>query len=467
MTKNKLTNADFVHLHNHTEYSSFDGVNKIKKFPAYAAEMGFKALAITDHGNMGGAFKFMNECNKVGIKPIVGCEMYLCKDRHVHFKSHKDKQGNILEKGQIDGRKGNRHIVLLAKNWEGYQNLCRLSQASWTEGHAFNDPRIDFDLLEKHSSGLICSSACLSSVVNANLLHGRYDQARKAAGRFKEIFGEDFFLEVMYHGIDAEAMIISDVLKLGEDLNCKVICSNDCHYCEKCQGESHELLMAMSTSNCLTNPKHIHFPFHEFYLKSAEEMQVHFGSNSRLLTNTVDIADSIDSNDIMNNLTGKMRLPRYPIPENFSSPHHYLEHLAYQGLKKLGWDKSPEHVNRLKLEIQDVAVAWENNRYDFATYFLIVRDYIIAAKSKNILVGCGRGSGFGSVLLRCIDISYGPDPIKYDLLWERFLGFDDRRFISSRDFGLGEGQYGEKNALAEIEDEARDVEEDLGGVDRY
>lgn len=399
------------------------------------------------------------------------CEFYLAKDRHVHFRSKKDSKGNILEEGQTDGRKGNRHLVLIAKNWKGYQNLCRLSQASWTEGYAFQDPRIDFELLEKHHEGLICSSACLSSVVNANLLHDRYDQARKAAGMFQDLFGEDFFLEVMYHGIDAEAMIIPDVLKLSDELGCKCIASNDCHYCEQCQGTSQELLMAMSTSKCLTDPKHIHFPFNEFYLKSAEQMQVHFGSQPKLLTNTVAIADSINSDEIMENLTGKMRLPRYPIPEDFSSPHHYLEHLAYEGLKALGWDKSPEHVDRLKLELRDVGVAWENNRYDFATYFLVVRDYIIAAKERNILVGCGRGSGFGSVLLRCLNISYGPDPLQYGLLWERFLGFDEKFFISTRDFGIEDDADTVKNAALEAKNddlnEDRNVEDDMGGVDRY
>tara|TARA_B100001778_G_scaffold334967_1_gene349827 strand:+ start:30509 stop:31906 length:1398 start_codon:yes stop_codon:yes gene_type:complete len=465
MAKKKLTNADFVHLHNHTEYSAFDGVNKVSKFPAYAAKMGFESLAITDHGNMGGAFKFMNECKKVGIKPIVGCEFYLAKDRHVHFKNKKDKRGNVLEEGQTDGRKGNRHLVLIAKNWTGYQNLCRLSQASWTEGYAFQDPRIDFDLLEKHHEGLICSSACLSSVVNANLLHDRYDQARKAAGKFKELFGEDFFLEVMYHGIDAEAMIIPDVLKLSDELNCKCIASNDCHYCEKCQGVSQELLMAMYTSKCLTDPKHIHFPFNEFYLKSVDEMQMHFGSHPNLLTNTVEIAASVDSENIMENLTGKMRLPRYPIPEDFSNPYHYLEHLAYQGLKELGWENSPEHVERLKMELRDVQVVWENNRYDFATYFLVVRDYIIAAKDRDIIVGCGRGSGFGSVLLRCLNISYGPDPLKYGLLWERFLGFDDKYFVTEQDFNFGDDDIDLQTLVAS--DDARDTEDDMGGVDRY
>tara|TARA_B100000614_G_scaffold262895_1_gene299705 strand:+ start:55768 stop:57162 length:1395 start_codon:yes stop_codon:yes gene_type:complete len=464
MKARKITNADFVHLHNHTEYSSFDGLNKVSEFPKAAAEKGFKALAMTDHGNIGGAFKFMRQCAEAGIKPIVGCEFYLSKDRHVHFTNKKDSRGRILEEGQTDGRKGNRHLVLIAKNWKGYQNLCRLSQASWVEGY-YRDPRIDLDLLYEHSEGLICSSACLSSVINANLLHGRYDQAKKAGTILKDIFKDDFYLEVMYHGIDAEGAIISDVIKLGEELGCKCICTNDCHYCEKCQGKSQELLMAMSTSRCLTDPKHIHFPHDEFYLKSAQEMAKTFGTKPELLLNTNLVADKVDTDDIMDNLVGKMRLPRFKIPEGFQTPYDYLEKLALDGMKSLGWDKSQEHVERLKMELNDVRIVWENNRYDFATYFLIVRDYIRASQERGILTGCGRGSGFGSVLLRCLGITHGPDPLAYGLLWERFLGFDDKYFVTERDFGIEEE---DKVVEVEVDEEvAREVEDDLGGVDRY
>jgi len=472
MGKRRITNADFSHLHNHTEYSSFDGLNKVSKFPAYAAEQGFKALAMTDHGNIGGAFKFMQECNSVGIKPIVGCEFYLAKDRHVHFKQKKDRSGKMLEEGQMDGPKGNRHIVLIAKNWIGYQNLCRLSQASWTEGFYLN-PRIDFDILSQHSEGLICSSACLSSIINSNLLYDRYDQAKKAVALFKDIFADDFYLEVMYHGIDAEGAIIPDILRLGEEMGVKCYCTNDCHYCEACQGKSQELLMAMSTSRCLTDPKRLHFPYDEFYLKSAAEMSKMFGTQPELLLNTNCVVDKIDKDDILRNMTGKMRLPRYEIPAQFKEPYDYLDHLAWEGMKRLGWNSSEQHVQRLRLELNDVKIVWENNRFDFATYFLIVRDYIKACKGMNILTGCGRGSGFGSILLRCLEITYGPDPLAYGLLWERFLGFDDKFFINEVDFGLDQEGQVVRADKAEIlmddddDDDSREVENDLGGVDRY
>jgi len=385
----KITNSDFCHLHNHTEYSAFDGLNKIKEFPLAARKKGFKALAMTDHGNIGGAIKFMQECLKPAndengneiptCKPIIGAEFYFAKNRHHHST-----------KEQTDKRKGNRHLVLIAKNWTGYQNLCRLSEHSWSEGYFF-DPRIDIDLLSKYHDGLICTSACLSSVINANLLHDRYDQAKKAVSLFKDLFGKDFHLEAMYHGIDAEGMIIPDILKLGKDMDVQVHATNDTHYCEKCQGESQEILMAMSTSRCMNDPSRLSFPYKEFYLKSAQEMSKIFGSHPELLTNTMDVADKINTNDILTNMTSGMRLPRYDIPKNFDSPHDYLTHLSYEGLKKLEWDQSPEHVARLELELGDVKVAWDNNKYDFATYFLIVRDYMDEARRRDILTGCGRG----------------------------------------------------------------------------
>jgi len=428
----KINNSNFVHLHNHSEFSAFDGLNKMSEFPKLARSMGFKALGITDHGNVGGLIKFFQECtksvdkngNKIEydpIKPILGCEFYLAKDRFA--KSKKD---------QPDGRKGNRHIVLIAKNWQGFQNLCTLSEKSWTEGY-YNDPRIDFELLTKHHEGLICSTACLSSVVNNNLLHGRYDQAKKVATILKNIFGEDFYFEVMYHGLDAERYIIPDVFKLADSLGSKVLATNDVHYSHKEDGASHEVLMCMSTSRCIHDPKRLKFPYHEFYLKSAQEMAGIFQNRLDSLYNTLEVADKIDHKDISKNFGG-MRLPKFPLPNSFSDPHDYLEYIAWDGLKQLGLDHSQKHIDRLRLELDDVKIAKMNNNYDFATYFLIVRDYIQYANTKGILTGCGRGSGFGSLLLKTLGITYGVDPIEHDLLWERFLGFDTKRFVREQDF---------------------------------
>jgi DNA polymerase-3 subunit alpha len=321
---------------------------------------------------------------------------------------------------------------LIAKNWQGFQNLCTLSEKSWTEGF-YNDPRIDFELLTKHHEGLICSTACLSSVVNNNLLHGRYDQAKKVATILKNIFGEDFYFEVMYHGLDAERYIIPDVFKLADSLGSKVLATNDVHYSHKEDGASHEVLMCMSTSRCIHDPKRLKFPYHEFYLKSAQEMAGIFQNRLDSLYNTLEVADKIDHKDISKNFGG-MRLPKFPLPNSFSDPHDYLEYIAWDGLKQLGLDHSQKHIDRLRLELDDVKIAKMNNNYDFATYFLIVRDYIQYANTKGILTGCGRGSGFGSLLLKTLGITYGVDPIEHDLLWERFLGFDTKRFVREQDF---------------------------------
>lgn len=470
MAKRIISNADFVHLHVHSSYSSFDGVNSISSLPLLARKMGFQSIALTDHGNIGGIYKFMMECYKEKdvpypvINPILGCEFYLSKNHNIHFSTKKSGK-KVIEVGQEDGRKGNRHLILLAKNFTGYQNLCRLSNASWTEGY-FHDPRIDLHLLNKYHEGLICTTACLSSVVNANLLHDRYDQAKKSAQIFKDIFGEDFYLEAMYHGMDAEGRIIPDIIKLGQELDTKVVCTNDVHYGTHDQGSSHEVLMCMSTSRCITDPKHLHFPYHEFYLKSAKEMSIAFGSHPEMLLNTVEVASKVNSKDILQGMTSGMRLPKYKVPDGFSGPFDYLKHIATEGMKKLGWNNSKPHIERFNMEINDIKIAWDNSRLDFATYLLVVYDYIAEAKKRGILTGAGRGSGYGSILLRCLGITYGPDPLAYGLLWQRFLGFDDQFFITPQDLGLDAESLSAPIISTEVDD-ARSYEDDMGGVDRY
>lgn len=432
MGKN-IDNSSFVHIHNHSEYSRFDGLATISELVMKARKMGFPAIALTDHGNVGGFIKFIKECKMTKdkkdqpieyptIKPILGSEMYLCRN---HLAKSKEEQP--------DERKGNRHILLIAKNWEGYQNLCTLSQKSFIDGFWY-DPRIDFGLLSKHSSGLICSTACLGSLVNVNLLYDRYDQAKRTASMLKDIFKEDFFMEVMFHGMGHEKKIIPDIFKLSKELDVPVVASNDIHYIEKRHAKSQEVLMCMSSSKCILDPKRPRLPTEEFYLKSAEQMYKIFRGYPQVITNTLAIADRVNDKEINDYLFGGMRLPKFDIPEQYNTPYDYIKFLSIEGLKKLGWDKSKDHVAALKKELLDVKVALDNNNYDFSTYFLIVRDIIQHAKSKNILCGAGRGSGYASVLLRCLGITYGVDPIKYGLIWERFLGFSNSRFIKSSDF---------------------------------
>lgn len=353
------------------------------------------------------------------------CEFYLSLDHEARDKAT-----------QPSGRKGNYHITVHAKNWEGYQNLCTLLDIGWRQGYYY-DPRIDFDLLSKHSKGLIVSSGCPGSIINANLMHGRYKEAKKICTLMKDVFKEDFFIELMYHGLRIESQIIPEALKIASELSLPYYCSNDTHYIEKSQAGSHDVFLCMSMRKCIADPNRISFPYKEFYLKSAQEMGSIFGDIPKALWNTKEVADRVDMDDIAKHLFGGMRLPKYKIPENYNNAYDYMEVLAWDGLKDLGWHNSPDHVQALKKELADVKIALDNNGYDFATYFLIVRDYIIYAKSQNVVVGCGRGSGFASVLLRCLKIAYGPDPLKYGL-WERFLGFDDKRFIKKdgSDFGI-------------------------------
>jgi DNA polymerase III subunit alpha len=470
----KYNNKDFVHFHTHSEFSQFDGLAKVDDLVLQARKMGFPSLALTDHGSVMGWVKFLQAAratkDKKGkdipyapIKPILGCEFYLARKMSIGQNEEK-RDTDLIKKWQPDGRRGNRHLNLYAMNFEGYKNVCRMSQRSFTEGFYY-DARIDIDLISKHSKGVMCGSACLSSVINANLMYGRYNQAKQVCGVLNEIFDGNFFLEIMYHGIREEREIIPLILKLSSELDIPVVATNDSHYIYKDQGESQEVLLCMSQQRCVKDPKRLKFGHMEFYLKSAEEMGRMFGHIPHSLTNSVALAERINTKDIEDNLFGGMRLPKFDIPEKYKSPYDYLSDLAWQGMKRIGWDQSKEHVEALKKELEDVLVAQENNNYDFSTYFLIVRDYILDAKEKGVLVGCGRGSGYASVLLRCIEITYGVDPLKYGLLWERFLGFDSKKFIKESDFGFEEDLV---QAAADKDlGGDRELEDDLGGVDRY
>lgn len=468
----KISNKEFTHWHVHSEYSAFDGLSQISEIDVKkedrnsvltARKMGFPSLAITDHGTVSGWIKHIRACtatkDKSGtdipydpIKPILGAEFYLARKHDWQTKEF-----------QPDGKSGNRHLNIFARNWKGYQNLATLSEKSWLEGF-YHNPRIDLELLAEHSEGLMVGTACLSSLVNSNLLYGRYDSAKQACTLFKDIFGEHFFLEAMYHGIAAEGAILPDIFKLSAELDIPVVATNDAHYIHKEDAKTQEVLMCMSTSRCLNDPKHIRFPYGEFYLKDAEEMQRIFKDTPQALWNSVSLLDHIDDKDISKNLFGGMRLPHFELPDGFTDPFVYLRHLAEEGMKRTGWISSEKHRKQLEIEMTDIKVALDINKYDFATYFLIVRDYINAAKSKGIISGAGRGSGYASVLLRCLGITSGLDPMEYGLLWERFLGFDTKRFLLESDFGF-------ENELVKVGVEAievdREVEDDFGGVDRY
>lgn len=443
-------NKDFVHIHCHSQYSKFDGLSPIgewdkekKKAKAVgivtrAKELGMPAVALTDHGTFAGAIAFLKACRKAGVKPILGMESYQSRNHKLQSKQ-----------GQPEGRKGNRHLIVIAKNFKGYQNLCALSQRASLEGYYY-DPRIDIDLLWEHREGLIISSACLSNVINWNLYIDRYDQAKKAATIYKDIFGEDFFLEIMFHGLDAEAKVLPEIIRLATELGIPLLATNDCHYISKEDAEYHEVLMCMSSGRCIRDPKRIKFPYEEFYFKSAEEMWKVFGHIPSALENTLALAERVDYSElIFVEDGGQMRLPKFDLPPDFhGSPLEYLNILAWQGLKDLKLDKSQPHIERLRQELSDLKLIWDTKRYDFATYFLIVEDIMRFAKKNGIAAGI-RGSGYGSLLLKCLKIVEGVDPLEFDLMWERFLGFDTKFFISEEDFGIDSSRVGQSRSELE------------------
>lgn len=389
-----------------------------------AKECGMTACGLTDHGTFAGAIEFLRTCRKEGIRPILGMEAYWSK---CHTARSKEEQPA--------GRRGNRHLNLIAKNYAGFQNVCALSQKASLDGFYY-DPRLDADLLWEHREGVMATSACLSNTINTFLAEDLYDLAKKAVATFKDIYGEDFYLEMMYHGIDREAKILPEIQRLARDMDVKVIITNDCHYIYQEDAEFHEVVMCISSGRTLKDPKRLKFPYKEFYFKSKEEMAKIFGDQPRFLNNTLEIAEKCDYSDIIFvEEGGTMKLPKFDIPEEFGSSYDYLDSMARSGLKKLNLDQSPKHIERLNIELSDIKLIWDTKRYDFATYFLIVEDIMRYAKQQGIDAGI-RGSGYGSLLLKCIGIVDGIiDPLDFELLWERFLGFDNKMFICEDDFG--------------------------------
>ncbi len=404
------------------QYSKFDGFSSIKGMVEETKKHGMSACGLTDHGTFAGAIAFLKECRRENVRPVLGMEAYFTANHKARGK-----------KEQPEGRKSNRHMNLIAKNMVGFQNICTLSQRASTEGFYY-DPRVDLELLQQYSEGVIATSACLSNIINWNLSIDRYEHAKKAAGIFQDIFGEDFYMEVMYHGISKEGKILPDIQKIAKELNIKIIATNDCHYIKQEDAEYQQYVMCMSSGRCIRDPKRIKFPYDEFYFKSKEEMCKIFGHMPSSMSNTVELSEKCDYSDIS---FGQMKLPKFDIPADSkcSNPFEYLKLLAITGCKKLGLDKSQKHIQRLKTELSDIKLIYDTKKDDFASYFLMVEDIMRFAEKNEI--NCGiRGSGYGSVLCQCLRITEGVDPLEQDLLWERFMGFDDKYFLCDADFGI-------------------------------
>ena len=384
----------FAHLHLHTEYSLLDGACRINDLVKRVKELGQNAVAITDHGVMYGVINFYKACKKEGIKPIIGCEVYVSQRKHTDKVSEFDRE--------------NRHLVLLCENETGYRNLMKLDSLAWTEGYYYK-PRVDIEMLEKYHEGLIALSACLAGEIPRYLVHNNYDEAKKAALRYKEIFGENnFFLEMQNHGIDEEERINPYIIRLSEECDIPLVATNDCHYINKEDSRLHHVLLCIQTAHTVQDKMPLGFPTDEFYIKSEDEMLSLFPKEA--VENTQKIADRCNVEIEF----GKLKLPRFDVPDNKDHLEYFREE-CYKGLKQhYGDNPDKSLIDRLEYEIGTVA------KMGYVDYYLIVADYVNYAKSRGIPVGIGRGSGAGSLAAYCMNIT-GLNPIKYDLLFERFL----------------------------------------------
>lgn len=388
----------YVPLHLHSEYSLLDGAIKIKDLCAFAKENNFPAVALTDHGVMYGDMELYTTAKEHGIKPILGCEFY------VH-------NGDIQERNKMNNPCY--HLVLLAKNKDGYSNLLKLVSTAWCKGH-YVHPRINFELLKEHSKGLICLSACLGGEVLQNILNRNTEKAKEVAIQYKELFGEDYYLELQDHGMDEQKRTNPELLRIAKELNIKTVITNDSHYLKKDDADAHDTLLCMQTNSDKDDPNRFHFPTNEFYVKTESELRDSFKwmdaqTFEECINNTFEIAEKCH---LILEL-GKSPLPDYKVPKNYTL-ESYLEYLVYEGVKERYGEITPELKKRVDYELGVI------EQMGFSAYFLITWDFIHYAKTHGIPVGPGRGSAAGSVVAYALKIT-DLDPIRHKLLFERFL----------------------------------------------
>jgi len=388
----------FVHLHTHSEYSLLDGANRIPELVAHVKKLGMDSLAVTDHGNLHAAWWFYEEAKAQGIRPILGFEAYLA------FGSRREQQKPAWAPANYS------HLVLLARNRAGYHNLVRLSSIGFTEGF-YRRPRIDREVLAQHSEGIVGLAACLSGEIALWLRQGRYPEAKKSAEWFAQLFGPDgFWLEVQQHGIPEERVVTEGMLRLGQELGLGVVATNDAHYLRREDAEAHDVLLAIGTGADLDDPKRFRFTGEESYVKSEKEMRTLFREHPEVVDNTARVADLCEFS-----FEKRYYLPSFPRPAEYQSDEILLEHLATTGAERRYGTPLPAPVReRLDYELGVI------NRAVYAGYFLIVQDFIAAARERDIPVGPGRGSAAGSLVAYSLGIT-NVDPLKFDLLFERFL----------------------------------------------
>ena len=407
----------FTHLHVHTEFSLLDGFCKIKELPGVVKSMGQTACAITDHGVMYGVIDFYRACKAEGIKPIIGCEVYVAPQGRTRLdKVH-----------EFDSE--SRHLVLLCENEEGYRNLSYMVSLAWTEGF-YVKPRIDQNLLREHSGGLIALSACLAGEIPRRLRNGEYENAKAYAMEMAELFGpERFYLELQDHGIRDQKIVNQSILKIHQETGIPMVCTNDAHYLRKEDAEAHDILLCIQTGKTVDDENRMRYEPQNFYLRSEAEMEALFGGYEGALANTQKIAEMCN----LEFTFGKYHLPEFKLPEGYDS-FSYLKKLCDEGYQAR-YGEDDQYRGQLKYE-QDMI-----EKMGFTDYFLIVSDFVRYAKSVGIPVGPGRGSAAGSMVSYCLSIT-DIDPMKYSLYFERFLN-PERVSMPDIDMDFGDTRRGE------------------------
>ncbi len=459
-----MQHAEFVHLHVHSEYSLLDGAAQLDKLVAKAKELRFPAIALTDHGNLFGAIDFYLAAQKAGIKPILGCELYVAP-------------AGRKERGSSDGGyEGANHLTVLVRNQTGYKNLIKLVSKAYLEGFYYK-PRVDKELLAQHADGLLVLSGCLNSEVSRLISAGDVARARESAGWHQEVFGKDhYFMEIQAHGLEEQRKVTGETLAIAKAIGAAVAGTNDSHYLESTHGRAHEALLCIQTGSMLNDPKRWRFSTEEFYVKSAEEMARVFAETPEACRNTLAVAERC-------NLTlefGRFHLPRYVVSDGHTL-ESYLEQLAREGLARR-YGPSPGDAIEARLAHELTII----EKMGFAGYFLVVWDFIHYARQQGIAVGPGRGSSAGSLVAYCLGIT-NIDPIRYGLLFERFLNperismpdmdidfADDRRdevirYVAERyghDLVAHIITFGTLGAKAAIRDVGRVLGMPYGDVDR-
>ena len=359
--------SNFVHLHIHSEYSLLDGANRIKDIPKRAKELGMDSIAITDHGVMYGVIDFYKACKKEGIKPIIGCEVY------VATRSRFDKEAGVDNKYN--------HLILLAKNNKGYENLSKLVSLSFLEGYYYK-PRIDLEILEKYSEGLVCLSGCLAGSLNQALLNGQMDKAEEIALWHKNIFKEDYYIEIQNNGMQEQVLANQKLVMLARKLDIPLVATNDAHYLKKEDAYNHEVLLCIQTGKRMSDIDRMRFETEELYIKTTEEMSTYFSAFPDAIENTVKIAEKCNVNFEFGNTI----LPNYDVPEEYETHFDFLKKISEDGIKeRYGKNPSEEILKRAEYEINVI------KSMGYVDYFLIVWDFIHYAKQNNIPVGPRKG----------------------------------------------------------------------------